>query len=67
VIQMKQITTENINESTTQQRNSHECAPRLNRHLELAHTVSAYKTFYMWGMVEVVQLLDEMLRQLTHV
>jgi hypothetical protein len=41
-IHAKQISTENIHESITQQRSSHQWPRRLIRHLEMVHTVSGY-------------------------
>jgi hypothetical protein len=38
----KQVTMENIYESTTQQRRSHQWVQRLNCYLQMVHTVSTY-------------------------
>jgi hypothetical protein len=44
------VTTEDIYKSKTQQWRSHQWSPRLNRYLEMAHTVSGYKTrFIIWS------------------
>jgi hypothetical protein len=51
-IYVKQVTTENIYENTTQQWRAHQWARRLNHHLEMIHTVSGYMTrFTIWSQI----------------